>query len=381
MAMYTVSVGPISDTLAHYLAWAQFLGGGFTTCGWAAQTVIVGGVHNEVVASGTGAAYAFTNVAAAPAIAILAVRAITCKGAWVSGATYVGGNTADLATEVDVVSDGGLAYIHITASSSSVTAPGSDGTNWQPYNFEIWKSAGGSTALPIYVKLVYTAANAGNAYRILMSIGTGTDGVGNLTNTVPLAGSAPLGIVMLDNSTASTTTTAPCCFSGDNDNFRFILWRGLSVPGAYSSAFVVDRAKTANGLDSDGFAYIGSQLTSAAFMTTKNFIIFKPALGGAVISQSILGWTGVLYSGQITIGTSMFGAIPSYPIFPIVGYAANPLLGAVGFKMNDVVDGTIEPVWMYGASHNYLVYKTSTLVAASLDGYASTGVCSAFRWE
>ena len=223
MATYQTWAAPIGDTLAHYLAWAQFFGAGFTTLGWVAQTG-----HGELAATGSGAAYAWTNPVLPVSVGLFAPQAYTFKGAWVSGNTYVGGNSAGLTTEVDVVTDAGITYVHITSSSSSATAPGSDATNWQPLQFEIWKSNGPNTAsLPIYVKHVYTTQGATNSpFRIQISIGTGVDADGNITGALSIASNNPLYINQMDASSSTSGITGEMDMAGDADNFRFLIFRG-----------------------------------------------------------------------------------------------------------------------------------------------------------
>ena len=377
MAIHQAFAAPISDTAAHYKAWAQFLGGGFTTCGWQAQTG-----HGEVVASGTGASYAWTNVITVPTVSFNVARRYTFKGAWSSGATYLGGTTADIATEVDVVTDGGLTYVHITASSNSATAPGSDATNWQPYNFEVWKSTGSmSTNHPIYVKFVYTTQGAANnTYRIHISIGTGVDSDGNLTGVLQLSAAAPLSTVVIDNTTTTNSTVGEMDFSGDADNFRFSLWRGGPASN-FSSTMVVDRAKTSSGTDSDAFVYVGTLLSIGGAQASRSGIIFKPSLGGA-ITFGANGWVGCIGLGTAALGTlAMFGAVPILPVFPLVGYLANPLLGVIGVNKPDSNDGTVTAAWLLGASHTYLVISTAANTAGANINNIGNGIVPAIRWE
>lgn len=382
MATYqSQTIAPSSASAALYLAWAQFLGGGFTTCGWTAQTG-----HGEVVASGTGASYAFTNVVAAPATTGLVgiTAGYTFKGAWVSGNTYVGSNTAG-GIAADLVTSGGLTYVHITASSSSATAPGSDTTNWQPYNYEIWKSNGGSTgALPIYVRLVYTIPGA-TGFRIHMSIGTGIDANGNI-NTQPVTNTTSFvtPVVTIDNSTTASLTNAECDFSGDADNFRFILWRGHPTVN-FITMVVVDRAKTSTGTDSDAFFYYGANIPIGGTMTAMTGAATKSTLGVVTgLKTSNNGWPGAVGNGggnATPVVDNLLGGIPNYPVFPPVGFLANPLLGVMGFSRQDVLDGSILPIWMYGAVHYFLVNSSNSGTGSSINNTASTGVIPAILWE
>ena len=93
------------------------------------------------------------------------------------------------------------------------------------------------------------------------------------------------------------------------------------------------------------------------------------------------GWSGSIFMNNNANSTVMFGATAPLPIFPLLGFVANPLLGCVAFHMPDVVDGNILPVWNYGATHYYLVNRTSTAALSTLDNQGSNGTCPAILWE
>jgi hypothetical protein len=377
MATYQTNVAPISDTLAHFQAWGQFFGAGFTTIGWQAQTG-----HGEVAATGTGASYAWTTVSL-PTTALTPQTNYNFRGAWVSGTTYTGSNTAN-AANVDVVTSGGVTYAHITATSSLTTAPGSDTTNWQPLIFEIWKSNGTQSAsFPIYVKIVYTVAStAGTAVRYMLSIGTGVDTNGNLTGAMTLAAAAPVTVAPIDNATTTSSTVGEMDFSGDADNARWITWRGGPAAG-WQSIFVIDRSKTSSGTDSNAYAFVGSIYAIGGTTRSSSAVLMGPSLGGILSSTSNSspgGWPGAIYTAGLT-STVNFGGVPPFPIFPIVGFLANPLLGCVGFTKGDVTDGTQLPVWIYSTTHNYLVMSNNAANALFTVNAQANGVCPAILWE
>lgn len=373
MATYQTFAAPISDTLAHFQAWAQFFGAGFTTAGWVAQTG-----HGEIVATGTGASYAWTSPVL-PTTALAPPQSYTFKGAWVSGNTYVGGNSANLSTECDVVTSSGITYVHITASSSSATAPASDTTNWQPLLFEIWKSNGSNTSsLPLYFKIIYTlSTTAGSAVSYRIGLGTGVDVNGNLTNPLPLSQTNPVWDFIDSASTSTSSTLAECDFSGDADNFRFIMFRGGGVANLVN-CFVVDRSKTSAGLDTNAFAYVGMCMVNSNSTVTYAFVLANSNLTNVPLSVSRTGWAGVVFGGNCTTSMSAFGGFPTFPVFPLPGYLANPCLGVIGVhKIDGILDGTQIPVWMYGQSHNYLI---GTSVITPMDNQTN-GVYPAILWE
>lgn len=356
MAIFQVNgTAPLSDTLPHHLLWAQTFGGAFTTFGWVAQTG-----HGEVPATGTGVSYAWTTPGPVPTVKLTGGQTTRFNGAWVSGTSYTGANTTNSATVSDLVTSAGITYVCIL-STSGVTAPASDTAHWQPYIYEIWKSNGAqSSTNPLYIRIVYTVDPTGSpaAPSIIYAIGSGIDSNGNVTGTFGNATSGFNNAIL--NTTAGIGTTAPMCFSGDSDNFRCITWQGLvSAPtnGGWNWMFIVDRVKNGSGADSDAFTYCGVispvQNGGPGQMFHATAIVFKPAISPTL---SLGGtWRGLVWQGVNTATLATFGATPALPIFPLVGYIANPLLGIVGFQNIDVKDGQLVPVWIYGASHNFLV--------------------------
>jgi len=383
----------IGDTLAHWRKFVEFFGGGFTTIGWTAQTG-----HGELTSTGTGATYTITGLALPTTTLANVTGPYHFKGAWVSGNTYIGGN-ALATTTTDIVTDGGLSYVHVTASSSLTSPsgiPGTDTTNWQPIFFEIWKSSGAqSTSHPIYVRITYTLA--GSAFTVgsastgpgfHFALGTGIDSDGNITGAITInPASAPFTNGLQIVAQTGNSATGDMNFAGDSDNFRFMTWRGLAT-GGYQWIVVCDRAKTASGTDSDAFAYV-AQFNMAGTNATGGSqriggaILYKPSLGtpANIAFAASNPLPGLVGNGSITTTMSQFGATPPFPIFPPVGYLGNPLLGMVGFQKGDVQDGQVMPVWMYGASHNYLASAANISSGNNNANGVANSMAPAILWE
>ena len=457
MATYQVWAAPINDTLAHFQAWAQFFGGGFTTLGWVAQSG-----HGEVVATGTGSGYAWTNPVVPPQVGMVGPSLYTFKGAWSSGGVFTGSNSAGTTNEVDLVTNSGITYQciaptqHATITSVSNvsgttyayngtafdfsigdtvvisntgannlsagnlgtfvvtgktsttaftvtnasgvvetkngtategTAPASDSVHWVPLQFEIWKSNGAiSSTLPIYIRLTYACQGAGAGYlRMLMAIGTGIDSNGNITNPITLGGT-PTNVATFDPGASSTSILGEMDMAGDADNVRFAFWRGPTSTAniAFMNIVVVDRSKLSTGADTDAFVYVGTILPASGTQAPRSSILLNPALGGGPVAYSPTNWAGVVSSGGATSSLAMFGSTPVFPIFPVIGYLANPLLGAVGVHHDDAAgaDGSMLPVYMYGATHNFMILSQLTAAAAFIDvGVANHGMNVAILWE
>lgn len=382
MATFQALVAPSLSSAANYLAWAQALGRGFSTAGWAPQTG-----HGEVVATGTGGSYTWSNVVAASTTRHLPAAAYTFRGAFVGGTTYTGISTTANVANVDLVTFGGLTYAHLTSSSSSATTPDLDPTNWAVFNYEIWKSTGATSGtLPIYVRFVYCAnSNATPFPNIHIAMGTGIDVNGNITtNPVVLQSSSPTTNFPTANGTqfVGSLTLGEIDVSGDADNIRFILWRGTTAQsGSENNVFIIDRAKTATGGDSDAFIYFATSNLqngeAGGAWSCRCAIVAKPTFGGGTVASSTV-WLGLPI---IASGVTTFGTTPPYPVFPPFGWLGNPLLGMACFDPTFVADGTLQYGWAYGASHPYLINNNNQATAARNPTSFANNACIGIRWE
>jgi hypothetical protein len=145
---------------------------------------------------------------------------------------------------------------------------------------------------------------------------------------------------------------------------------------------VIDRAKNSQGADTDAYVYVGSTLLQQGATQLRSCIIPNSAIGAAPLSvNSATGWLGLVWACNTSSSLTLFGSTPPLPIFPMLGFLANPLLGCVGFHAIEVSDGQIIPVWAYGATHSYLVNKTATVALQTLDNQGTNGVIPAILWE
>lgn len=375
MATFTTTATYDSGTVAHYLGWAQTFGQALTSFGWLPQTG-----HGEIVDNGlTGLSYAWSNVVAGPGTtAILPAANYNFQGAWVSGNTYVGGNSAN-GNNYDVVTSSGLTYVHITATSSSATAPGSDATNWAPFNFSIFKSNGTlSSTAPYYIKICFIQnPTTSGTPAMHWTIGKGVDSNGNITQPFQLTGTAPLYTLKMNSTAAASTTAWNMNFSGDADNFRFSLWQNLGTNATTCMLGSFDRGYTAAGTQTDAFATVYMTPSVGGSNTPFSCLQFKNSLGGSNFNYDSSRWSGSLVWSNPSI--SNFGALTAAPVFPLLGYVGAPNLGIMTFGGNDVSDGAIVPVWMFGATHNYLVIKNNP-ASASPNGVLSASVAG-ILWE
>jgi hypothetical protein len=366
MSTYTVSAAPSNSTAALFQAWATAFGQGFTAMGWVPQTGHGELTDNYSGGTNVGNAYAWSFTPTLQTAAVRAIAGYTFRGAWSSLTTYTGGTTATSVS--DVVTSGGQSWVAVANVSSGGSAP-SAGASWQPFNFNIFKSNGSnSSSFPLYIKIIHGSSTTVTNMGIILSVGTGVDANGNLTGTLPMWGTNPIASrEVFSNSIDATPREFDFC--GDADNIAFYAFRGGSA--AFNWVFVADRAKTSSGTDSDSFAYVAVNTIS----TAASGVLLNPAVG-SFCSSSSTQWLGTL--GFPAANYSNLGGTPAFPIFPIVGFLANPCLNVMGFSFNDMQDGAIIPVWIYGAVHKYLVMKTNT--GGPVNG-TSSALLPCIRWE
>lgn len=363
--MATIQKNLVYDcsSLANFKQWAQGLSSTMSSLGWILDTNDPNSYQvnwSNVVAVPTGSPYCSTVNNGARA-----------QGAWVSGTSYTGVGINSSGT-FDIVTDGGITYACIL-STSGTTAPGADATHWQPYYLEIWKSNGPNSAtLPVYIRFQYTQSSSAPCINI--SIGTASSGTslvaGNLFNTgvdsqIISGGASPSGGALYISN-----------FSGDADNLRFIMWHGGTVNATQVPfVLVVDRAADQFGARTDSFVTI-----AIAYNNTSVGCQFLLKNGSQFPSGAAITNTPAWPVPHIPQASCAFGGqIPAFPLFPMVGFLANPAKGLVGFAWNDVQDKSLVNIYMLGASRSYLIIKNTacSYALSSTGNFAAMGIL----WE
>lgn len=273
------------------------------------------------------------------------------SGAWVSGSgVYVAGN---------VVTNGGVVYICISAISSSSTAPGSDTTHWSTYFMEIWSMvASGLTT--VYIKLEYGGGATATNPQLSIQFSTGY-----VANSGVLSGN----VSTVEQCFVGTgvATSSECDFSGDGQNyFGMFMHRGNAT---HALIFGVERG-------------ISGQTSSApVYSTTNQYITYAIGFPGVVWHQCslLLGAVGTVSSVRnawlavvnlFTAGSQLVNNItPALPIFPLPGWCGNPMTILQGYSTTDSSEGVQITSSVYGATTTYLT--TITAVAQKIGGTAS----------
>ena len=227
--------------------------------------------------------------------------------------------------------------------SGTITAPSA---NAFPY-YEIWQLTDTLAATyPYLLKVEYGAGNTASWPALRITVGTGSNGSGTLTGNVSSA---------MAHSAGNTDTTRlhPVFVSGDGSRLQIALWADGQTPfgGAFSISRTVNSAGVTNGNGINFVAYTGyySSGNQAEFLQQ-----YIPPSGMGVpypYAVSTTLTTATPNSGYGSLGSNL----GVFPVFPWVGYADNPDMGAIAYFHNDIpASGVTLTISMYGTNHNYV---------------------------
>lgn len=237
------------------------------------------------------------------------------------------------------------------------------------YVYEIWEGADAlQGACPIFLKIEY--GNQSGTPSIATTMGTGSDGAGNLTGNVGTRKFSTSG------SSNQGATTFECNFygQGDGSSFAMMMWRDASAGSQILFGFERSR-DNAGAMTALYFTWM------MGWYSTNNFqqSVFAPGSGFGTVSllDSPVTMRGAGGVTSWAVGTN----IPVFPFFPMVGWIGNPMTIFLCGKSSDVVEGvTITTGSPYGGSHTYLESKANYPFQYVGDtNYGSTALL--IRWE
>ena len=241
---------------------------------------------------------------------------------------------------------------------ATVTVP-SAGT----YAYEVYCFSDSHQAThPIYIKVGYGTSAGGSAVcSMRISVGRGVD-TSDGTLTTP-ASTAMIGNAL---SSGNSATTYDCYVSGSTDRLNVIMFTGH----AHRMAFFIERTKNDNGATTDDAADI------CMFGSSTNLKHQQlPKSGNAYPATP-----GTPMCAVPTAGAGSWGDnVGLFPIFPNMGYAANPTMGGCIYFTADIASGgTSIELTFYGVSHTFICAGVDN--ATAING--NSGVKSiAVRYE
>lgn len=230
------------------------------------------------------------------------------------------------------------------------------------YVFEIWKPGDALTAF--YLKIEYgTQATAGRP-SIRLSVGTSTDGTGNLSGLVTGLQTNPTGNIAV----TSTTIQYDCYLSGDSGRVNIAMWVDDTVNQG-PLFFCAARSKNSSGANTSAHVSLIScgSTVSASCVSWMQTIVFGVAVSSQIVGSPVS--TNSLPCIDTGLASDQFNTgIPISPIFPYVNSSGfggydNPLIECCVAATNDVTDQatfTIAAAQMpYGTSHTYIAFRAA----------------------
>ncbi len=248
------------------------------------------------------------------------------------------------------------------------TAPASDPTHFQPYNYEIYVSNGPlSATAPIYLKLIY-GVNSNSSYGTIVYYQIGTSqGNGIIGGNVFNAGATR--VLCGGNINATGATTYECDFCGNADKFAMIVLRPLV---SCCGVLAIDRGKDNSGNDIGTYAVV---LASTSSIGGGYQVIFPSGGGAAVSPATVSAYWPCIYDTQSS--AALGGTAPIFLAFPMIGFMANPCIGGIAMHTGDSSEGELVNVTMYGATHTFLMTQNAAGGGAVLASNAAVGI----QWE
>jgi hypothetical protein len=261
-------------------------------------------------------------------------------------------------------------------------------TGWRRFSQDMFVSNDTlSSTNKLYFRVLYGANNTAVSGLATpspsFSFGNGSDGSGNIN--INYSWPIGAGVFSPTGGNAANTGTAQweTNFSGTSGRLSVILWRGFTGTTAQNNApttiLIIDRSKDNSGNDTDAYwniAYSGFQSSTVGWSYQQS--ILKPGTGGAGIADfSQTTAIGAIHTLQVLNSQSYNNQIPVMPIFPVIGYVGNPLLGGIAMKSGDTSEGALVQVSLYGTTHPFLM-----TARGGANHFGANGNCAAgIRWE
>ncbi len=210
-----------------------------------------------------------------------------------------------------------------------------------PNNYEIWKFNDTLSATkPVFIKIEYSIFVTGGSPAIGITVGTGSDGLGNLTGKV----GARLFVAVMNN----TAGLVPVSLSTGGGRLMLYLPGELTTFG--NSAYIlVERTKDSNGNDSGLGVFYGFGGVDTAQVSKHNFQYVS--FDTATIPQLNAYVPCIMPTGTTF---QLFNNVGVGPVFPLSDSIGNPITSMLVYLDADIASGTQVVVPMYGVNVTYL---------------------------
>lgn len=360
--MSTLQSDHVADngSFANFKDWAKSISDAFASFGWVqqndtGQVVWVASVTaiTACTASGGNGVYTYT-LSSGPALRIgmsIVITGMTNAG---NNGTFtitaLGSGTFTVVNASAVTESGSSGAGNVNANSS---VPGSGSTV-----YEIWAPGDslqtGSTKY--FVRVDYgTGTNGAPSPKLVINLGSSTNGAGTLTGTTLTQ------VDMLPGNVGGTGATVwNCYFSGDSGRFGCIMWRNSSTTN-HSLALFFERTLDVNGNpSSDGVTMV---FCGSNGNTGQQTLIFSSP--SPIAANQWLAGLAVLTRPNNANSDLSNNGIPLSPVFPSYGKFGNPMTACASAKLSDVSEAATITTTLFGSTRTYLCAERGQLAAFS----------------
>jgi hypothetical protein len=292
------------------------------------------------------------------------------------------------------VTVGGFALYNSGTTAESIT--GTTGTLGNKVNmnfgvpvaaspqWEMWgmgDTGGLQATSPFFLKIEYGTGSTVTNPQLWLTLGTKTDGAGNLASVLANLGTRVL--VQAANPGTGGATAYECDFAGGNNWFACTLWRNST--GSLSRIFALDRSYGSTGSQNGNYA----TLFTAGYNLVQQQSVSAYGMNPWGITTVEGHWASLFpktVTSSVVNGNTMIS-----PAYPLVGLPDNPplcVMMGLAADWAEAAAGGGTPsftISIYGGTNNhpYLFTKSTGIgnVGSTQDFASYTVGCPAIRWE
>lgn len=225
-------------------------------------------------------------------------------------------------------------------NSATVTLPAANASaGYHIYRFNDSQQ----TARPMYLKLEFGVSNTTDKPNLWLTMGSGSDGAGNLTGSVTSRKSL--------NTTTSKSAgiTLPSYCSGDGSRISLVT-NYDSASANFGLAFVIDRTRDANNNTTSDMVTVYQGATASGSWCQSIYS------GGAITGSTSAPFGAMGISGSIPSGiglTSLGGNVALWPAMVVAGQIRY-LLSICNYNTADISASSTISVTNLGGTHTYI---------------------------
>jgi hypothetical protein len=363
MAVQTLQLICDQSTYANYFQWASAVDKWFATNTWIQSTDtgqwMRSGMNITAVAgiSGSSATYTYNSLTGV-ALQIGQALTITAMTHSINSGTFVitalGGGTFTIANQNGTpLAESGSTGVVTQAS----TVPGTSlfyNSIWQPNDL----------LTNFYAKMEYgNFSGQANAPTIQISIGTGSDGAGNLTGTVM----GPFLIPMTNPNPYSTSIPWECRFTASSSRIAVMLWR--LETNYCTQLFSIERSVNSSGVYTGSYVTlitVGDTGSTTSYQSSsQHSLVFGVGVPPAQCPISPSNGTGGLAIRVVNAGnypnTLFNNMIPFELAAPFIGAYDYPQTNIGMIPYPNGQEGMIFSATVYGTGHTYIMTRAGSM--------------------